>query len=88
MTYLTSDNENAVINAQRKITIACGFPNKAGTLRWAIVQKAEGQKLWFIQKPNGYNEFTADHMMKDVDMRIITEQEYNPAWFPIITDEI
>lgn len=86
MIYLTSSDQNVIIAAQAQISLNCDFPNAAGTLQWAVPQKAVNQELWFIKKPptKGYNldEFSQEQMMVNVDITNIIEAEYDPNWFP------
>lgn len=81
MIYLTSTNQQAIIDAQAKITANCNFP-KNGTVKWANVQKAVNQDLWFIEKPMGYRDIAANAMMTGVNMTGIIEMEKDAAWFP------
>ena len=81
MIYLTSTNQQAIISAQARISANCNFP-KDGTVRWAVVQKAVDQDLWFMEKPMGYKDIIANTMLDGVDMTDIIEQAKNTAWFP------
>lgn len=81
MTYLTSKNEKAVIEAEAMISSNCGFPNEYGTIKWADIQKAINEDLWFIEKPKGYNKFTPKQMMDSVDLSGIIESERDDNWF-------
>lgn len=83
MIYLTSTNKQAIIDAEAKISRNCGFPNDSGTLCWDVPTKAINQTLWFIERPNSYNNLTAEVMLNGVDMGEIEEAEFNSSWFPL-----
>lgn len=87
MIFLTSTNYNALVTAEEKISSNCGFPNEAGTLKWADISQAYEQEMWYFPKPpeNGFENpgcipLSQDQMMQDVDMTDIIEQEFDPSW--------
>ena len=89
MTYLTSNNESAIVAAEAKISLNCGLVNAYGTTSWDNPpRKAVNENLWFITKPpvNGWGnveQFTQAQMMSGVNMTDIIEQERNDNWFEV-----
>lgn len=80
--YLTSNSQAAIVAAESKISVNCGFPDNKRTERWAIPQQSVDGSIWFIPEPNGYKSFTKEQMMDGVDLGQIVLLERNPAWFP------
>lgn len=92
--FFTSSDQQKIEALEKKISDNCGIPNTVGTLRWAKIEKAFDQDLWFIPKPDAagwtsanFESFSQEEMLAGVDLAGITEQEFNPNWIQITNNQ-
>lgn len=86
-TYLTFTSEADAISAEAKISSSLGLPNATGTYRWAEIEKAINEDLWFFPGPpaegwgNTIARFTKLQMMNGI--KGFVEMPLNTDWLTV-----
>ncbi len=88
--YIFTNEQTANEKQDHVSTLNLGLP-KDGTIKWAIVQKAVNENLWFFKKPlpEGYINSAGEHFTQAqmiAGLEDCQEMERQDFWFPEPTE--